>query len=255
MLLALAIQVFRKTIAKPLRHLARGARKVAADDFGHRIELDSRDEIGEVAVAMNAMMRHFEQTRDELDQQVKERTKEVVRSEQLASVGFLAAGVAHEINNPLASIALCSESLESRVAELASEASAEGDEPGPEWKTVLSYLEMIQKESFRCKQITDKLLDFSRMGDSERRSADLRELVQGVIEMVRHLGKHKNKQIKLLDGPPVIAEINSQEMKQVVLNLITNGLDSLDTGGQVAVKVQRTGKVGPKLSSPTMVVA
>ncbi len=241
-LLVLTIQAFRKTIAKPLRLLAEGARKVASDNFSHRIAVDSRDEIGEVAVAMNAMMRHFEQTRDELDQQVKQRTKEVVRSEQLASVGFLAAGVAHEINNPLASIALCSESLESRVAELASANSPEGTTPGPEWEVILSYLEMIQRESFRCKQITEKLLDFSRMGDSERRPADLRELVEGVIEMVRHLGKHKNKQIKLADGPPVIAEMNAQEMKQVVLNLITNGLDSLDDGGHVAVKVLRTGK-------------
>ena len=56
---------------------------------------------------------------------------------------------------------------------------------------------MIQKEAFRCKQITEKLLDFSRMGDSERHHTDLRELVAGVIEMVRHLGKYQNKNVVL----------------------------------------------------------
>jgi signal transduction histidine kinase len=149
-------------------------------------------------------------------------------------VGFLAAGVAHEINNPLASIAMCSESLESRLAELLSQA---GDGYAAERDVVRSYLDMIQKEAFRCKQITEKLLDFSRMGDPERHHTDLRELVGGVIEMLRHLGKYQNKNVVLTSDEPVIAEICPQELKQVVLNLITNGLDSVETGGTVKVSV------------------
>ena len=235
-LLGLSMQVFREAIAKPIRLLVEGARKVSADDFGHRIAVSSRDELGELADAMNAMMSHFQETRDDLDKQVQDRTREVVRSEQLASVGFLAAGVAHEINNPLASIALCSESLEGRVAEMV-------NSDDPQWEIVRGYLEMIQNESFRCKQITEKLLDFSRMGDSDRRAAELRDLVDGVIEMVRHLGKHKNKQVELLLGDPVVAEVNAQEMKQVVLNLITNGLDSVDDGGKVTIEIGRQGKL------------
>ena len=74
--------------------------------------------MAELAEAMNDMTARFQAIRDDLDRQVQERTKQVVRSEQLASVGFLAAGVAHEINNPLASIAMCAESLEGRVREL-----------------------------------------------------------------------------------------------------------------------------------------
>ena len=74
--------------------------------------------MAELADAMNDMTARFRAIRDDLDRQVQLRTKQVVRSEQLASVGFLAAGVAHEINNPLASIALCAESLESRLLEM-----------------------------------------------------------------------------------------------------------------------------------------
>src|SRR6187200_2038180 len=190
--------------------------------------------MSELSDAMNDMTARFEAIRDGLDRQVRERTKQVVRSEQLASVGFLAAGVAHEINNPLASIAMCSESLEGRLADLLSHV---GKEHAADRDVVRNYLEMIQKEAFRCKQITEKLLDFSRMGDPERQNTDLRELVEGVIEMIRHLGKYQNKNVVLRDSGPVIAEICPQEIKQVVLNLITNGLDSIEPGGTVTVSV------------------
>jgi signal transduction histidine kinase len=233
-LLVAAVQLFRKWIARPLATLVEGSREVAAGKFDHRIRLDSNDEMGELAEAMNAMTERFQQIRDDLDCQVRERTKQVVRSEQLASVGFLAAGVAHEINNPLASIAMCSESLEGRLTELLSQV---GESYTAERDVVRSYLEMIQKEAFRCKQITEKLLDFSRMGDAERQHTDLRELTAGVIEMLRHLGKYQNKNVVLRDGGPVIAEISPQEIKQVVLNLITNGLDSVEPGGTVAISI------------------
>ena len=141
------------------------------------------------------MTARFQEIRDDLDCQVRERTKQVVRSEQLASVGFLAAGVAHEINNPLASIAMCSESLEGRLHELLERTSATTTPPSA--TSSATTCEMIQNEAFRCKQITEKLLDFSRMGDPERQHTDLRELVAGVIEMVRHLGKYQNKHVEL----------------------------------------------------------
>jgi signal transduction histidine kinase len=159
----------------------------------------------------------------------------VVRSEQLASVGFLAAGVAHEINNPLASIAMCAESLESRLG-------ATLDPKNEEHAVVRNYLRMIQQEAFRCKEITEKLLDLSRVGPVERKNVDLAELVAGVIDMVRHLGKYHDKNIELVYSGPVIAPVNPQEFKQVVLNLLTNALDALDPGGKVRVRLLRRGR-------------
>lgn len=244
-LMVLAIQVFRHAVARPLRQLVQGTREVGAGNLEHHIVLDAHDEMGELADAMNTMTDQFKETRDDLDRQVQQRTREVVRSEQLASVGFLAAGVAHEINNPLASIAMCSESLEGRLAELVDPE----DSGGSEWDVVRSYLEMIGREAFRCKQITEKLLDFSRMGDSQRHATEMRDLVAGVIEMVQHLGKYQNKHVTLADGLPVIADVNPQEMKQVVLNLVTNGLDSLDPGGTVTVRVE------PHASGPQVIVS
>ncbi|MCH2115497.1 MAG: HAMP domain-containing histidine kinase [Pirellulales bacterium] len=233
-LLITSIRMFYKWFAKPLQTLVLGSREVAGGNFEHRIQLDTQDEIGELAEAMNEMTARFREIRDDLDRQVRERTNQVVRSEQLASVGFLAAGVSHEINNPLASIALCSESLESRLAELL---DGSNDSHGEDIQVVREYLQMIQREAFRCKQITEKLLDFARMGDSQRHSTDLRELTAGVIEMVQHLGKYQDKNLKLLAGDPAIVQVNAQEFKQVVLNLVTNGLEGVDTGGTVCVTV------------------
>lgn len=233
-LLGTSIRMFYKWFAKPLGILVQGSREVAGGNYNHRVKLDTNDEIGELADAMNEMTTQFQETRDDLDRQVRERTNQVVRSEQLASVGFLAAGVSHEINNPLASIALCSESLESRLMELLDQVdSAHSDDI----QVARDYLQMIQREAFRCKQITEKLLDFARMGDSQRHSTDLRELTESVIEMVQHLGKYQDKNLVLVEGEPVIVQVNAQEIKQVVLNLITNGLESLDPDGTVRVSV------------------
>ncbi len=198
----------------------------------------------ELAQAMNDMTERFQQIRDDLDQQVRQRTREVIRGEQLASVGFLAAGVAHEINNPLASIALCAESLEERWQTMIGpdETVAEGawDDPA-ELAVVRDYLRMIQDEAFRCKEITEQLLDFSRLGDVEHQETDLSELIQGVIDMVRHVGKYRQKKIEFDRGHPVYAYVNAQEMKQVVLNLITNGLESLNSGGTVRIALKQDG--------------
>jgi signal transduction histidine kinase len=230
----------------PLDLLVAGSRRVAQGEFEHRIELDTHDEMAELADAMNDMTKRFCETRDDLDRQVKQRTREALQSEKLASVGFLAAGVAHEINNPLASIAWCAESLESRVHDLLLEDDDDDGEQDEEMKqeveVLRKYLRRIQDEAFRCKGITDGLLDYSRMGDVEKQETDLGDLVQGVIDMVRHLGRNREKHVVFVCDEPVSAPVNPQEIKQVVLNLVTNALDSLDPGGKVTIDLQRSGE-------------
>src|SRR6185295_822066 len=121
----------------------KGSRRVAAGEFDYRIALQTHDEMSELADAMNEMTARFQAIRDDLDRQVQERTKQVVRSEQLAIVVFLAADVAHEINNPLASIALCAESLESRIQEALETTAAP---PAENQDVIRNYLQMIQNE-------------------------------------------------------------------------------------------------------------
>src|SRR5262245_6186771 len=241
--LPIAMWLFYDWLFQPLEVLLAGSRRIAQqDDFDHRIHLKSRDEMAELASALNDMTARFQEIRSGLDAQVKQRTREVVRSEQLASVGFLAAGVAHEINSPLASIAWCAESLDSRLQE-ALQSQAENDQAVPigDVEILQKYLRRIQDEAFRCKGITEKLLDFSRLGDVEKHDTDLGELVKGVIEMVRHLGTYRQKKIEFDCREYVLAPVNTQEIKQVVLNLITNALDSLDLGGTVWISLAKSG--------------
>jgi signal transduction histidine kinase len=235
-LLALLVKLFYDWVFRPLRILIKGSRKVAGGSFDYRIHLDTLDEMAELAEALNDMTARFQHIRDDLDRQVQERTKQVVRSEQLASVGFLAAGVAHEINNPLASIAMCAESLEGRLAELLP--------PGEDRGVAPQYLRMIQDEAFRCKEITSRLLDFARLGDVQRQDADLVELVYGVIGMLGHLGKYQNKRIEFTPDQALRARVNPQEIKQVLLNLLTNALDSVEPEGHVRVTLgERLGQI------------
>lgn len=222
----------------PLKILMDGSRRVANGDFDHRIQLEGHAELAILADAMNAMTHRFQAIETNLNEQVQDRTKQVVRSEQLASVGFLAAGVAHEINNPLASIAFCAESLRSRLSEGETDPGGETIHFRDSDVTVLqTYLGMIEEEAFRCKEITERLLDFSRLGDVEKTETDVRDLVQGVIDMVRHLGKYREKNLIFEDDQVALAPVNGPEIKQVVLNLITNALDSIDPGGHVLVKL------------------
>ena len=215
-------------VFRPLRHLGHGSRRIAGGDFGYRIHLDTCDEMAELGQALNDMTARFQEIRDDLDRQVQLRTKEVIRSEQLASVGFLAAGVAHEINNPLASIAMCAESLESRV--------------GNDVDAVASrYIQLIQSEAFRCKGITEKLLDFSRVGEVRRQVTALGALTHDVVDMLQHVGRFAQKTVTIVDGPDVLVMANPQEMKQVILNLLVNALDSIDEAGEVELTVKRDG--------------
>src|SRR5205085_9698956 len=95
-----------------------GVTRVAEGDFDHRIDVKSGDEMEELASAFNDMTCRLRDLYRDMARQINERSRQLVRSERLASVGFLAAGVAHEINNPLASIAFCSEALEAPREEI-----------------------------------------------------------------------------------------------------------------------------------------
>jgi len=233
LLVALGVLIYR-WVFRPLRHLGHGSRRVATGDFDYRIQLDTDDEMAELADAFNGMTTRFQAIRDDLDRQVELRTREVIRSEQLASVGFLAAGVAHEINNPLASIAMCAESLESRITDVVNDPD--------EKRVTLRYLELIQNEAFRCKEITEKLLDFSRLGEVKRQPTAIKAIVNDVAEMLRHVGRFAGRSIEIEDGADLLVMVNPQEIKQVVLNLLVNALDCIEPSGQISVSVTRNGR-------------
>jgi len=103
------------------------------------------------------------------------------------------------------------------------------------------YLELIQNEAFRCKGITEKLLDFSRLGEVRRQPTAIVALVADVADMLRHVGRFAGKAIDIEEGADLLVMVNPQEIKQVVLNLLVNALDCVEESGHVAVGVRRSG--------------
>jgi two-component system NtrC family sensor kinase len=249
-LLVSLLRSFYKWVFYPIHDLEEGAGHVARGDFERRIEVHSGDELEDLAHAFNDMTSRLREMYRDLARQVNERSRQLVRSERLAGVGFLAAGVAHEINNPLASIAFCSEALEGRLANILGQAPQDTE-------VITKYLKMIQQEAFRCKGITQRLLEFSRGGERHREPTDLVELVQAVLDIVQHLQNCKGKRITVESGewgvesgdagrasgyeatpPTLVAWVNAQEIKSVVLNLVVNALESMDEGGRLRIRLE-----------------
>src|SRR5262249_52080258 len=151
-----------------------------------------------------------------------ERSRQLVRSERLASVGFLAAGVAHEINNPLQAITLYSGALEARLADWYRQQGEVSQRGQAELEVITRYLKTILEEAFRCKRITERLLEVSRGGEGQREAADLAELVHSVIQVAQAQPSAKDKTISFRVEPagkntPVVAWVNADEIKSVVL--------------------------------------
>lgn len=225
------VHVAVKWIIRPLRELHLGARRIADGDFDYRLTSDTDDEMTELAIDFNQMTERFQAIKADLDRQVRERVQQLIRSERLAGLGFLSAGVAHEINNPLSAIAMASESLEYRLQEWLPLAAAEDAEE------VREYLQMMQVEAQRCRQITEKLLDFARGQGGERNLYDVTAIVRDVVAMTRHLGRFRDRTIHVNRDTPCYAWINGPEIKQVVLNLVANALESTDENGRLDISI------------------
>jgi two-component system NtrC family sensor kinase len=237
LLIGSAWHFFYGWICTPVRDLQEGVTRVAQGNFEHRIEVHSGDEMEELAAAYNDMTRRLFDLYRDMARQINERSRQLVRSERLASVGFLAAGVAHEINNPLASIAFCSEALEARLEELREQLTQAGR--GLRDADVFSkYLKMIQEEAFRCKNITERLLEVSRNGENKRDRIDMAELVQSVLEVTQHHPTSKGKEIVFTPAGSVFAWVCAEEIKSVVLNLVFNALESMEEGGKLMIDLR-----------------
>lgn len=157
----------------------------------------------------------------------------ISRAEKLAAVGRLAAGIVHEINNPLATIAACAEALEQRIDEGAFETSDAAED-------LTEYLGLIKNEAFRCKSITTGLLDFSRIRTGERIPTD----IAGVVRSAANLISHQKRGDRIAINVEVEAEselpfINADgaQIQQAVIALSTNAIDAMPDGGELTFRV------------------
>ncbi len=219
-------------ISQPLRTVAKGASRIGNGDTAYRIPAVSRwnDEFANLTENVNRMADRFQQAEESLTAKVKERSQQAVRSERLAGIGFLAAGVAHEINNPLSAISLASDSLRNMLYDVVPPGHA--DE-----KHIFERLAMIQTESKRCGEITARILNFSRGEKAAKAMDDLTRIIGEVLAMIRPMEKFQNRRLTFDRAEPLLLEVNGAQIKQVVLNLVANALQATSPGGHVDIRL------------------
>ena len=155
----------------------------------------------------------------------------LLQAEKMSSIGLLAAGVAHEINNPMTSVAGYAEALQRRLKEMP------GLAEDPRLNDFPKYLDVIVREVYRCKTIIDSLLSFSRKSEGSYGRVNINTIVNEVLQLVRHQGRDKKIVLEenfLLLLPEVYGDASA--LRQVFLNLILNAFQAIDDEGVVSVE-------------------
>lgn len=225
-----------RSVTRPLSRLSEGVRNLAQGKLSQRIEPIGHAEFVSLAADFNRMAGELDELYRQLEQKVAEKSKELVRSERLASVGFLAAGVAHEINNPIGIIAAHAEFCLQQL---------QRNPTPPAITEAEKTLTVISEEAFRCKQIVEKLLSLARPGEDRRQLLCLGAVAADVVAMIGGLKEYRDRRLNLQLNPQDDVSIlaSEGEMKQVILNLCLNALQATDGGGQVTLRVQRKEKL------------
>ena len=163
----------------------------------------------------------------------KQLERQMLLTERLTTAGRLASGVAHELNNPLATIAGCAESLASRLK----------DQPfadRPELADFPAYLALIEEEAFRCKEITGSLLQFVREPGDRRAETDINGLVQKTIELLSHQSRFAESGFATaLDPVAPLVVVNEGQLLQVFLGIASNGLEAMEGRGRLTIRTRR----------------
>jgi len=161
----------------------------------------------------------------------KENDMRLIMNERLAALGEMASGIAHEINNPLATIAACTEALLNRMEK-------------EKIDSILfqSYLRIIEEEIDRCKSITTSMLSFVRKVDNEKKGVIINEALDRAIEMVTFQGRLKNVvYLKNFQTEMPQVQGNESELRQVFLTIIVNALDAMEDKGTLTIETGTEG--------------
>ena len=227
--LSILVWLVQREIVRPIRALRESAGRIGRGDLDHRVAVSSGDEIGQLAREFNDMAEELHSMRADLERRVEERTQEFLRAARLAGLGTMAAGIAHEINNPLASIASCAEGLERRLAN-----------GGASPERQREYLQIIAKEAWRAREITSRLLEFARADPGARITFSLADLLGELRVLLDHRLRSRGLELDVRCDPEALVTGNPSECKQVLLNLIDNAIDASPRGARIRVECRRS---------------
>ncbi len=238
---SLAVGLFvHRLVYLPLRDLESGAQRLSTGNLDQPIPVRSADEFGKLASSFNGMTDALRNSRAELrewghtlEQKVEKRTQELrraqaeaMRGEKLASVGLLASGVAHELNNPLTGILTFSHLLRQKMPDKSLEAED---------------MDLVIRETKRCAAIIKRLLDFAREKQPEKKFTDLNQVIEDTVRIVERPAHLRNIEVMLdLDRtlPPIW--IDADQIKQVVMNMLVNAQHAVEEKGSITVRTCRS---------------
>jgi two-component system NtrC family sensor kinase len=221
---------------RPLQRMAAATQEIAKGTLSHKVEVKSRDEIGALAESFNQMTEHLQEANEKLvewgktlEKKVEERTQELreiqahlIQSEKLASIGKLAAGIAHEINNPLGGILIYSHLIL---------------EDTPKGSPHSENLKKIVRETTRCKEIVKGLLNFARPKEPEMAPTDIHDLLDKCLALTEGQALFQNIHIEksyVPMCPRIIAD--GGQLQQVFMNIILNAAEAMDGNGTLTLR-------------------
>jgi two-component system NtrC family sensor kinase len=231
--------IIYKIVSKPVHALVGGMEKVAAGDLSHSVPINSGDEMGKLASTFNAMINDLKAARDQreqwtqmLEDEIAKKTEEIqkttaslMQTEKLASLGRMAAGVAHEINNPLTGVVTFSHLLKKRF---------------PPDSTEAEDLNVIIEQSERCSKIIKNLLTFARATPADKGKVNINEILNRTVFMVKNQEKfhHIKFNIQMEDAQFIIFGDASQ-FQQIFLNMFINAADAMNGRGEITAATRR----------------
>jgi two-component system NtrC family sensor kinase len=232
-----------RVVGKPIKALEKGTEHLSQGELGYQIEVQSHDEVGDLAHSFNGMSLQLRAANEEivtwaktLEDRVEQKTKELKRAhdhmlhvEKMASIGKMAAVVAHEVNNPLSGILTYAKLLRKWVAS--------GQVEREKREEAMQCLELIASESRRCGELVKNLLTLSRTAPMNVQSTDLRTVIDRCLLLVRHPLELGGIQLHLNlaeDVPRVSCD--PAQMEQVFLALIMNAIDAMPRGGNLWIE-------------------
>jgi two-component system NtrC family sensor kinase len=239
----------------PLRDLESGARRLSTGNLDQPIPVRSGDEFGRLASVFNSMTDALRNSREQLrdwahtlEQKVESRTQELrraqaetMRGEKLASVGLLASGVAHELNNPLTGILTFSHLLRQKMPDKSADAED---------------MDLVIRETKRCAAIIKRLLDFAREKQPEKKFTDLNQVIDDTVRIIERPAHLRDIEIGLdLDRtlPPIW--IDADQIKQVIMNMLVNAQHAVEEKGNITISTRRAQDPRSPATEPKPMVA
>ncbi|MBI3645667.1 MAG: HAMP domain-containing protein [Acidobacteriales bacterium] len=237
----------RRMVDRPLKQLEEGTERLSEGELGYQIELQSQDQIGDLAASFNSMSLQLRAANEEivawartLEDRVEQKSRDLKRAhdhmlhvEKMASIGKMAAVVAHEINNPLSGILT--------YAKLLRKWLDRGDAAGDKKQETLECLDLIASESQRCGELVKNLLTFSRTAPMNLELTNLNAVMDRSIRLVQHQLEMNTiqLQLELAEGLPLV-QCDPAQIEQVVLALVMNAIDAMPRGGNLWLKTRLT---------------